>query len=185
MVEEDIDVQYVKIPQKRIAILEGKANSTLDLLEKNLNVKLYVNVDGQVQIKGSSVDVFFSIPVIKAIGRGFEPSIALKLKNENYGFNLIELKDYAKTKEQLVRLKGRIIGKKGKAKKILEQEGECDIAVFGSTVGIIASLETLDVATRAIFKLIEGVPHSGVYLYLEKNKKWRKEKEKFDNIKMV
>ncbi|MEM3361807.1 MAG: hypothetical protein QXV64_01980 [Candidatus Anstonellaceae archaeon] len=182
---QEEDVHYLKFSPKRLAVLEGSQNSTLKLLEKNLNVKIYVLGDGQVEIRGAAVDVFFSIPVLRAISRGFEPHVALKLKNENYGFNLIDLKDYAKTKAQLVRLKGRIIGKKGKAKRILEQQAECDIAVFGHTIGIIANLETLDVATNAIFKLIEGVPHSGVYLYLEKNKKWRREKEKLDNIKMV
>ncbi|MFN3910318.1 MAG: KH domain-containing protein [Candidatus Anstonellaceae archaeon] len=177
-------MQYIKIPKKRVEVLEGEANSTLYHLEKVLNVKLYVEKDGEIRIEGPSVDVFFSLPIIKAIGRGFEPSVALKLKQENYGFNLIDLKDYAKRKEQLKRIKGRIIGKKGKTKRILEEEGQCDIAIFGSTVGIIADLEFLDVATTAVFKLIEGIPHGGVYLYLEKNKKKFKQKEFSSTLKM-
>jgi len=178
------DVKNIKIPSKRIAILRGEADSMLYHLERSLNVKLYVNEDGEVQISGSSVDVFFSLPVIKAIGRGFDPFIALKLKNENYGFNLINLKDYSKKRNQIKRIKARIIGKGGKAKRIIEQQAECDIAIFGHTIGIIADLETLDVATKAVFKLIEGTPHSGVYLYLEKNKRKRREQELRNSIKM-
>jgi ribosomal RNA assembly protein len=177
-------VQYIKIPQKRIIVLEGEAHSTLNYLEKALNVKLYVSPDGEVEISGLSVDVFFSLPIIKAIGRGFDPSIALKLKNENFGFNLINLRDYAKNKNQLVRIKGRLIGKNGKTKRLLEQNAQCDIAIFGHTVGIIANLEDLDVATTAVFKLIEGTPHSGVYLYLEKNKKRKREQDFLNSLKM-
>jgi len=184
MQDSEDDVQSIKIPAKRIAALRGEADSMLYHLERSLNVKLYIDREGEVQISGSSVDVFFSLPVIKAIGRGFDPFIALKLKNENYGFNLINLKDYSKKRNQIKRIKARIIGKGGKAKRIIEQQAECDIAVFGHTIGIIANLETLDVATKAIFKIIEGTPHSGVYMFLEKNKRKRREENLKDSIKM-
>ena len=45
-------------------------------------------------------------------------------------------------------------------------------------MGVIAKLDTLDVATTAVFKLIEGQPHTAVYLYLERNRRRREGEEK-------
>jgi len=170
-------IETVKIPIKRIEDPEGDADSTLKMLESKLKISLVVDEDGTVELEGSSINVFFAIPIIRAIGRGFEPRIALKLQDDEYGFKLIDLRDYAKNPKDMARIKGRVIGEKGKAKEIIEQEAECNLAIWGHTVGIIAPLEVLTIAATAVFKLIEGQPHAGVYLYLEKNKRRRKEEE--------
>ena len=169
--------EMVRIPLKRIAELKGDADSTIKMLEKSLGVEIEADDDGEVEIEGPSINVFFAIPVVRAIGRGFEPRIALKLKNDEYGFRLIDLRDYASNPKSMARIKGRVIGEKGKAKEIIEQEAECNLAIWGHTVGVIAPLDVLDIATNAVFKLLEGQPHAGVYLYLEKNKRRRKEEE--------
>ncbi|MFH0927379.1 MAG: KH domain-containing protein [Candidatus Micrarchaeota archaeon] len=178
-VAEEVEevVEMARIPLKRIAELKGDADSTLKMLEKSLGVSLDVDEDGEVEIAGPSTNVFFAIPVVRAIGRGFEPRIALKLKKDEYGFRVVDLRDYAKNPTSMSRLKGRVIGEKGKAKEIIEQEAECNLAIWGHTVAIIAPLDVLDIATNAVFKLLEGQPHAGVYLYLEKNKRRRKEEE--------
>ena len=176
---ENVDdvAEAVKIPLKRVDELKGDADSTLGMLEKKLEVSLEVDEEGSVEITGPSVNVFFAIPVIRAIGRGFEPRIALKLRNDEYGFKLVDLRDFAKNPKAMARLKGRVIGEKGKAKEIIEHEAECNLAIYGHTVGVIAPLDVLDIAVTAVFKLLEGQPHAGVYLYLEKNKRRRKEEE--------
>jgi ribosomal RNA assembly protein len=180
---EDV-VEVIKIPIKRIAELRGDADSTISMLEKNLQIKIDVDDEGTVELQGASLNVFFASPVIRAIGRGFEPRIALKLKDDEYGFRIIDLRDYCKTPNAMTRIKGRVIGEKGKSKEIIEIEAECNLAIWGHTVGIIAPLEVLDIATNAIFKLIEGQPHAAVYLYLEKNKRRRKQDEIRDKAKM-
>jgi len=175
--DAEIVIEMVKIPIKRIPDLKGEADSTLKMLEEKLDIALDVDDDGSVNMEGSSINVFFATPIIRAIGRGFEPRIALKLKNDEYGFRIVDLRDYCKNPKSLTRIKGRVIGEHGKSKEIIEQEAECHLAIFGHTVGVIAPLEVLDIATNAIFKLIEGQPHAGVYLYLEKNKRRRKADE--------
>ncbi len=141
---EDV-VEVIKIPIKRIAELRGDADSTINMLEKNLQIKIDADDEGTVDLQGASLNVFFALPVIRAIGRGFEP---------------------------------------GKSKEIIEIEAECNLAIWGHTVGIVAPLEVLDIATNAVFKLIEGQPHAAVYLYLEKNKRRRKQDEIRDKAKM-
>ena len=163
-------MEMIRIPAERVAALRGDADATLQLLERKLKCAIEVTEEGAVEIAGEPVDEFF--------GRGFEPHKALKLLNDEYGFNLIDLRDFASKPEAMTRIKGRIIGEKGKAKKIIEEEGECDLALYGHTIGIIAKLETLDIATTAMFKLIEGQPHTAVYMYLEKNRRRREGEEK-------
>ena len=100
-------IENVKIPLKRIEELKGDADSTLRMLEKKLEVELDVDEEGHVEIGGTSTNVFFAITVIREIGRGFEPRIALKLKSDDYGFKLVDLRDYAKNSKSMTRLQTR------------------------------------------------------------------------------
>jgi len=170
--------EIVRIPRERVSALRGDADSTLQVLERKLKCQIEVTPEGEVELEGESVDEFFGKSVIKAIGRGFSAHVALKLLNEEFGFNLIDLRDYAHNADAMTRIKGRVIGEEGKAKKIVEQEAECDVAIWGHTVGVIAKLETLDIATTAMFKIIEGQPHQAVFLYLERNRRRRVQDEK-------
>jgi len=171
-------VEIVRIPHERVPALRGDADSSLQMLERKLKCQIEVSLEGEVELNGEPIDEFFGKGVIRAIGRGFEPHKALKLLHEDYGFNLIDLRDYASKPEAMTRIKGRVIGEKGKAKQIVEQEGECNLAIWGHTVGVIGRLETLDIATTAVFKLIEGQPHQAVYMYLERNRRRREQDEK-------
>lgn len=171
-------MELIRIPAERVSALRGDADATLQLLERKLKCSIEVSEEGAVEITGEPVDEFFGKGVIRAIGRGFAPHKALKLLDDGYGFNLIDLRDYTSKPEAMTRIKGRLIGEKGKAKKIVEEEGECDLALWGHTIGVIAKLDTLDVATTAVFKLIEGQPHTAVYMYLEKNRRRREGEEK-------
>ncbi|VVB57296.1 Uncharacterised protein [uncultured archaeon] len=170
--------EIVRIPHERISALRGDGDATLQMLERKLKCSMDVSDEGDVELEGEPVDEFFGKSVIRAIGRGFEPHIALKLLKDDYGFHLIDLRDYASKPDAMTRIKGRVIGEKGKARQIVEQEGECNLAIWGHTVGVIGRLETLDIATTAVFKLIEGQPHPAVFMYLEKNRRRREQDEK-------
>lgn len=163
-------MQAIKIPSERIAVLIGKNGDMKEYLEGKLKLKIEVDGEGEVLFEGESVDEFFGADVIKAIGRGFEPSVALKLLDDNYLLRIVDLRDYV-GRDSLARVKGRIIGEKGKTREIIEQDAECFLSVYGHTIGVIATLETMDIALGAIFKLIEGLNHSSVYAYLEKNRR--------------
>jgi ribosomal RNA assembly protein len=173
-------MEAIKIPEKRIMALRGTADATINLLEKKLNVQIDVDEDGAVTLEGEPVDKFFATPVIRAIGRGFDANVAVKLLSDENGLHIIDIRDYAKTKESLARLKGRVIGEKGKSRKVIEEQSECDLAIYGHTVGIIGHLEDIEIAANAVFKLLEGQPHSSVYLYLEKIKRRKKQQEMED-----
>jgi len=169
-----MDTQEVKIPIERIAVLIGKNGEQKKRIEERLKIKINVNSeDGDVEIIGEdSVAVFEAMNVVKAIARGFNPEIADLLFNESYMFDLINVNDYAKgSKKTIMRLKGRVIGQEGKARKMVEQMTSCSISVYGKTIGVIGKIEDVPIARQAIEMLLEGAPHGNVYRWLEDKKR--------------
>jgi ribosomal RNA assembly protein len=99
----------------------------------------------------------------------------LLLKQE-YALELITLRDYGDDNTML-RLKGRVIGRNGKARKNIELLTETNISVYGKTIGIIGECENAVMARRAVESLLTGSTHANVYKWLEKNRRELKRKE--------
>lgn len=170
-------MQIIKIPSARVSALLGKSGETKDYLEQRMGVTLTVDSEGEVVISGEPLDEFIGKDIVKAIGRGFDPAVALKLLSDQYGLKIIDLRDFADSEKAQHRILGRIIGEKGRTKEIIREEVGADVAIWGHTVAVISELETLDYALTAIFKLIEGANHATVYAYLEKCRRKIKEAE--------
>jgi ribosomal RNA assembly protein len=110
--------------------------------------------------------------VVKAIGQGFSPQHAFKLFKEDFYLATLDIRDYTKkSPAHLKRIKGRIIGKRGKAKHLIEEMSSASMAIFGNTVSIIADQEHLEIAKRAADMLLSGCEHSTVYRFLEKKRR--------------
>jgi len=168
--------QILKIPQERIAVLIGTKGESKKSIEEKTNTQLTISKEGEVRIKGGSFETWITKQIIKAIGRGFSPKKALLLLNNDYQFVLIELKDWAKTENSMKRLKGRVIGEKGKSKEIIERLTESYISVYGKTICIIGESKRVMIAKKAIEMLLSGSKHSTVFSMIEnKRKKWKKE----------
>jgi len=170
-------MRELKIPKARVAVLIGTKGDTKRFLEKNLGIRLKISTDGDVVLDGPELKTFLAEPVVKAIGRGFNPEVAVNLANEDYCFELLDIQDFTgKSKKKFVRIKARVIGTGGKARKTIETLTKTDIIVYGKTVGIIGRVEDALVARAALEKLLGGAPHGNVYKYIEeemKKKKWR------------
>ncbi len=174
VIASDNEYRYdLKIPKERVAVLIGKKGETKKLIEKETLAKLDVDsAEGDVGVSGTdSLKLFNAREVITAIGRGFNPEIALKLMKIDYSFELINVDDIARSKNDLMRLKGRVIGQEGKSRKVIEELTNCDICVYGKTIGIIGPVELAPIARRAIEMLLDGSMHAGVFKYLEKNRR--------------
>jgi len=114
----------------------------------------------------SSDDIFNfnkSVDAVEAVARGFTPNAAKKLFLEDYVFEQIHLREFAKTRARLVDIRGRIIGQDGKARRKFEKLTNTDICVYGKTVGIIGKKEDVDLAVKYIERLLQGSPHSKVF----------------------
>jgi len=163
----------IKIPKDRIAVLIGKKGEVKNKIQEHTGTKIIIDSkEGEVIIKGEdALKLYTTREIIKAIARGFNPEVSLTLLKQDNVLDIITLKDRARTKNDLKRIKGRIIGKEGKARKTIEALTETYISVYGKTVAIIGFAENVNIARRAIEALIRGSPHSKVYSFLEKERK--------------
>ncbi|MEM4265781.1 MAG: KH domain-containing protein [Candidatus Woesearchaeota archaeon] len=163
----------LKIPKERVAVLIGKKGEQKRQLEHVTKTKIKVDSEeGDVSITGKDALLLYSCrEIIKAIGRGFNPEIAMQLLKQDYGIEFINLSDYASTPKELQRLRGRVIGEGGKSRRTIEDLTFTNISVYGKTIGIIGRLEGIPNARRAIEALLSGRKHGTVYKFLERKRK--------------
>ena len=171
--QEDEYTYEIKIPEERVAVLIGKDGETKKEIEESTKSKLDVSKEGDVIISGSDGLLLFTTKeIVKAIARGFNPKIALLLLKQDYAFELIEMKEIAgKSKSTMQRLKGRVIGKGGRSREEIERLTECNISVYGKTIGIIGEVQQVALARQAVAMLLQGAMHKTVWKFLEKKKK--------------
>ena len=165
----------VKIPKDRVGALIGKGGRTRRELEEISGAKIEVDSGtGEVVIRFDDEPKDPLMPqkllqVVKAIGRGFNPEIAKKLFDDEYVLEIIDLRKYVgDRKNQLIRVRGRVIGEKGKARKYIEERTGTNISVYGHTVSIIGKHYGVLPAKEAIEALITGARHSTAYKKMEK-----------------
>lgn len=143
-----------------------------DQLEKSLDIKLNITKD-EIEIEGKEgLSEYVAKRVMEALELGFEINSALQLKNDEFMFEKLNLKSHVRT-SRLKTIKGRLIGEKGRAKEVISELTDCDIAIKDYDVGIIGRTSDVDVALHAIKDIIQGSPHAKVYAYLEKSRKIR------------
>jgi len=144
-------------------------------LEKNLQVELTFEKDNVI-ISGEAFPEYIASKVLRAIDFGFDVESALLLSGEDYMLEIINLKSYVRP-SRLKQVKGRIIGEKGRAKKVISELTECDMVIKDNTVALLGRTENITLASKAVRLLISGSPHASVYTFLEKN--MAKQRKKF------
>ena len=166
---------YAKVPLDRIGVLIGENGKVKTEIMKRTRTKITVDSStGMVIIEPESPNVppfmvMKAQEVVRAIAYGFPPDKALKLLDEDQILVIVDLKQYVgDSPNHLQRIKGRIIGEKGKARKTLEEMTGTYIVVYDNYVAIIGDYETANIAKQAIEMLIQGRQHSTVYRFVER-----------------
>ncbi len=169
----------VRVPKERVAVIIGQKGGMKKALQSHAHVSMDVDSEeGLVTLSGKeSLALYQAREVIRAIGRGFNPEVAQLLLRQDYVLEVIALSDYANTKESMQRLKGRIIGMKGKSRENIERLTGCFISVYGKTACVIGELAWADVAKRAVEKLLAGAMHATVWKFLEAQRRKLKSQE--------
>ncbi len=170
---------YLKIPRDRVGALVGPAGSVKAVIERKLSVGLQVESEtGAVQITLLSTAedptvLFRAKEVVTAIGRGFAPDHAFRLLDDDeIVFEVIDLREIVgRSPSDLKRLKGRVIGKEGKTRRIIEELSEANISVYGHTISIIGYPDQDSIAREAVSMLIRGSLHGTVYRFLHKKRR--------------
>ena len=165
------------IPRERVGVLVGQAGNTKSAIETKLFVDLKVDSPSgtvEIGVKPDAPDPSGALQakdIVVAIGRGFSPERAFKLFNEETALDIIDLHDFfGKNEAEIRRIDGRIIGREGKSRRILEELTGASISVSGHTVSIIGNYEAIAMAKDALEKLIKGRQHGTVYKFLKRRR---------------
>ena len=163
----------LRIPKERVAVLIGKQGEMKNLIERETKSKIEVDsTEGEIEITGKdALMLYLAREIVRAIGRGFNPEIAMRLLKNDYTFEVVSIPDFARNQNDLERLRGRVIGEGGKSRRTIEDLTETNICIFGKTIGIIGPGETIPNARRAVESLLSGSPHAHVYRWLEKRRR--------------
>lgn len=137
-------------------------------LEKKLNVEIS-NRGKEVTIIGEPEDEYTAEKVIDALNFGFPFSTAIRIKEEDLVFEIINIKDFTK-RTDLERVRARIIGTKGKTLKTLCDLTQCNFELKDNEVGIIGNPEHIKNAQEGITSIIKGAKQTNVYKSLERHK---------------
>ena len=137
-------------------------------LEKTLNIKI-THKGKEISIDGDAEEEYIAEKIIDALNIGFPFSTAMLIKNEDFLFEVINIKDYTKRKD-FETIRARIIGKKGKTLKTLSTLTNCYFELKDNYVGIIGDSDFIKNAQEAVIYLIQGSKQANVYAFLEKNR---------------
>jgi ribosomal RNA assembly protein len=176
---------YVKIPQERLGAVIGEEGSVKMEISRRLGVSIAIDTENSVAViepeSGSTppINVIKAAEIVKAIAYGFTPDKAMSLLNEDYVLLVVDLKEFTGDKENhLRRVKGRIIGEGGRARRTLEELTGTYIVVGEYHVAIIGEYERAMATKEAIEMLAQGRMHSTVYKHLNTLMRDLKRREK-------
>ncbi len=176
---------FVKVPRERIGALVGPDGRVKASIEKKLSVRLRIDSqlgDIQITLMPTAQDptvLFRAKEVVTAIGRGFSPEHAFRLlKDDETMLEVIDLREtVGRSLSDMKRLKGRVIGKEGKTRRIIEELTEADICVYGHTISIVGEVDQVAIAKEAVRMLIRGSLHGTVYRFLHRKRRELKKKK--------
>lgn len=171
----------LKMPKSRIAVLIGPKGEVKKQVEEATRTRITIDSsEGDVTLTSKdSIGLYQTKEIVTAIARGFSPEHAMLLLHPDYMLDMLDLKDYSKTKNSMIRLKGRVIGSEGKSRKVIEELTETNICVFGKTISLIGRAENVALARHAVGSLLKGSPHSTVYRWLERQRRLFKTRKAF------
>ncbi len=166
---------YARISSERIGVLIGPEGATKRRLEEETGTQITVDSEtGEVTIDesraGDPVLVLKARDAVLAVGRGFSEERALRLLREDDYLEVLDIKDFAHSKNRIAQVKARIIGSHGKTRRILEELTGVDVSVSGHTVALIGDSFQMAIAREAVLMLLRGSEHATVYRFLERKR---------------
>ncbi len=165
--------KLIRIPNDRVGVLIGKSGNVKSKIEESCYVSLDIDGDtGEVFVRTQGdvdkIQPFKAMEIVTAIGRGFSPENAMTLLKGENALHVIDLREFAgKSNANVERIKGRIIGEGGRARRNMENLSGTNISVYGRTVSIIGDSSKLRLAVDAISSISSGSMHGAVYTKLE------------------
>nr|KJR71670.1 MAG: RNA-binding protein [Vulcanisaeta sp. AZ3] len=166
----------VVVEENRLKALKDSTRS----IEEEFRVKVIVDDNrSEVTIMPSDNTNFDQLmkakSIIEAISYGFDYDDAQNLRSDDYALEVIDLRDYVSDKDKanhINRIKSRIIGEDGRAKRVIQELTDTKIAIGDKYIAILGPYENVRTARDALEMLIKGRQHSTVYKWIQN---WRRE----------
>jgi ribosomal RNA assembly protein len=166
---------YLRIPTERVGVLIGPGGETKSRIQEVTGIILQIDsASGEVTVDESGAkDPALSLKVrdlVSAIGRGFSEERAFRLLNDDIYLEVFDIKDFAHSRNRIEQIRARLIGTRGKTRRIVEDLTSADMSVYGHTVALIGEAFHLAIAREAVEMLLRGSEHNTVYRFLERKR---------------
>ncbi|MCW4043420.1 MAG: KH domain-containing protein, partial [Candidatus Bathyarchaeota archaeon] len=90
----------------------------------------------------------------------------------------IDLREiFGRNEDTISRIKGRVIGRGGKTRQLIEELTKADVSIYGHTISLIGDYDSISIAREATLLLLEGKQHSTVYKFLRQRRREQKIKK--------
>ncbi len=166
---------YARLPQDRLGVLIGPEGATKKRLEGRTGTHLEIDSStGEVTIdEADAKDPVLALKardIVQAIGRGFSEDRAFRLLDEDIYLELLDIKDFARSAARVEQIRARVIGTRGKTRRIIEELTSVDVSVMGHTVALLGPTFEMAIAREAVIMLLRGSEHATVYRFLERKR---------------
>ena len=166
---------YTRIPTERVGVLIGPGGETKSRIQEQTGIILVIDSGtGEVTVdesKATDASLVLKVrDIVVAIGRGFSEERAFRLFDDDTYLEVLDIKDFAPSRNRIGQIKARMIGTRGKTRRILEELTNVDVSVHGHTVALIGEAFHLAIAREAAEMLLRGSEHNTVYRFLERKR---------------
>ena len=166
---------FARIPADRLGVLIGSDGETKRRLQQLTGTRILVDsASGDVSIdEAGASDPVLALKardVVQAVARGFSEDRAFRLLNEDAYLEVLDIKDFAHSKNRIAQVRARLIGTRGKTRRIIEELTGVEMSVWGHTVAIIGGAFEMAIAREALVMLLRGSEHKTVYRFLERKR---------------
>ena len=166
---------YARIPAERLGVLIGPDGVTKRRLQESTGTAIAVDSGtGEVTIdEAGAVDPVLALKardIVHAMARGFSEERAFRLLDEDAYLEILDIKDFAHSRNRVAQIRARLIGTRGKTRRIIEELTGVDVSIWGHTVAMIGGAFEMAIAREAVFMLLRGSEHKTVYRFLERKR---------------
>lgn len=168
--------EFLRIPKARVGALVGEGGRAKKILSGETGCAIDVSHEGDVTVTGEDpLAVFKAKDIVKAIGRGFSQKDAIALMDDDYTLHIISLQEeFGESDKTISRVKSRVLGMGGAAKKRIQDATQAKIAVYGKTISILGKHDDVHDAEEIIRMLMGGATHKSAYIALQRRRVARK-----------
>src|SRR5213592_618254 len=166
---------YARIPSDRLGVRIGPEGATKKRLQESTGTRIAVDsATGDVTIdETAAADPVLALKardVVQAMARGFSEDRAFRLLDEESYLEILDIKDFAHSKNRVAQIRARLIGTRGKTRRLIEELTGVEVSVWGHTVALIGGTFEMAIAREAVFMLLRGSEHKTVYRFLERKR---------------